>query len=123
MKQPLSIFERDNDEEGVEVFLSKRKHCATHTLNLVATTDAGKTQDKCTIYKKYYCLVFAKAQEIWNKQSRSSKASDVIKNNIGFQLQVLTVTQWISVNDAAGRLIAIFDNQDDLKAFKQTFQF
>ena len=40
-----------------------------------------------------YYSAFAKAKEVWNKQSRSSKASDVIKDNIGFLLQVPTVTQ------------------------------
>ena len=65
---------------------------ASHTLNLVATTDAGKTLNKYAIYKKYYRSAFAKAQEKWNKQSRSSKASDVIKDSIGFLLQVPNVT-------------------------------
>ena len=60
-----------------------------------------------------------KTKKILNKQSRSSKASDVIKDNIGFLLHVLIVTQWNSVYDAVGRLIVIFDNQDNLKAFNR----
>ena len=84
--------------------------CALHNLNLVATTDAGKTMNKCAVYKNYYRSAFAKAQEIWNKQSRSSKASDVIQNNIGFLLQVPTVTRLSSVCNAVGWLIAVFDN-------------
>ena len=91
--------------------------CAPHTLNLVATTDAGKTLNKCAIYKNHFRLAFATAQEIWNKQFRSSKVSDVMKDNIGFLLQVPTVTQWNSVYDAVGRLIAIFDHRNNLKAF------
>ena len=91
--QLLPIFGRDNNEDGIEVFLPKLMRYALHILNLVATTDAGKTLSKCAIYKKYYRFALAKAQEIWNKQSRSSKASDVIKDNIGFLLQVRTVTQ------------------------------
>ena len=93
--------------------------CASHILNLVATTDAGKTLNKCPIYKKYYCLAFEKTKEIRNKQSRSSKASDFTKNYIGFMFPVPTVTQWNSVYDAVGRLIAIFNNQDNLKAFNR----
>ena len=61
--------------------------CTSHTLHLVVNTDASKTLNKCAIYKKYYHSAFAKAQEIWNKQSRSSKALDVIKHNISFLLQ------------------------------------
>ena len=72
--QLLPNLEEDNDEKGIGIFLPKPMLCASHTLNLVVTTDAGKTMNKCAIYKKYYRSAFAKAQEIWNKQSRSSKA-------------------------------------------------
>ena len=110
-------LEGDNDEEGVGIFLSKHMRCASYTLNLVATTDAGKALNKCAIYKKYCRSAFAKAQEIWNKLFWSSNASDVIKDNIGFLLHVPTVPN--SVYDAVGRLIAIFENRDNLKAFNQ----
>ena len=49
-------------------------------------------------------------------QSRGSKASDVIKDSIGFLFQVSTVTQWNSVYDAVERLNAIFDDQGNSKA-------
>ena len=89
----LPLFEGDNNEEGVGVFLPKHMRCASHTLNLVATTDAGKTLSKHAVCKKYCRSAFTNAQEIWNKQSGCSKASDVIKDNISFLLQVPTVTQ------------------------------
>ena len=54
------ILEGDNnDEEGV----GKHMRCASHIRNLVKTTDADKTLNKYAIYKKYYRLAFAKAQE------------------------------------------------------------
>ena len=53
------------------------------------------------------------------KQSRGSKASDVIKDSIGFLFQVSTVTQWNSVYDAVERLNAIFDDQDNSKALNR----
>ena len=56
---------------------------------------------------------------MWNKQPKSSKGSDVIKDNISFLLQVPTVNQWNSVYDAVGQLIAICDNRDNLKAFNR----
>ena len=61
--QLLPFLEGDYDEEGVGVFLPKHMHCASHTLNLVATTDAGKTLNKCAIYKKHYRSAFTKTQE------------------------------------------------------------
>ena len=115
--QLLPILKGDNNEEDVEIFLPKHMSCALHTLNFVATTDAGKTLNKCAIYKKYYRSAFAKGQELWYEQSWSSKALNVTKDNIGFLLQNPTAIRWNSVNDAVGRLIAIFDNRDNLNAF------
>ena len=117
--QLLPILEGNKDKEGVGVFLPKHIRCASRTPNLVTTADAGKTLNKCAIYKDYYRSAFAKAQEIWNKQFKSSKASDIIKHNFGFLLHVPTVTQWNSAYEAVGRLIAIFDNRDNLKAFNR----
>ena len=59
--QLLPILEGDNDAESVGVFLPKHTRCASHILILVATTDAGKTLNKCPIYKKYNRSAFAKA--------------------------------------------------------------
>ena len=116
----LHILEGNDDEEGIGVFLPKHKRCASLALNLVATTDAGKTLNKCPIYQKFYRSAFAKAQEKWNKQFRNSKALMVIKDDIVFLLQVPTVTQWNSVYDAVVGLIAIFDNnRDNLKVFNR----
>ena len=58
--QLLPILKGDIVEEGVGIFLSKHMRCASRTLNLVATTDAGKTLNKCAFYQKYYRLAFAK---------------------------------------------------------------
>lgn len=56
--------------EDVGVILPKHERCAAHTLNLVATSDAGKALNNCSTYKKHYRSAFAKAQQLWNKQSR-----------------------------------------------------
>ena len=66
------------------VFEIKNKIANTNTNN---GSNFVKALNKCAIYKKYCrSAAFAKAEEIWNKQFRSSKTSDVIKDNIGFRL-------------------------------------
>ena len=67
--------------------------------------------------QKVLSFGLCKGARVWNKLFWSSNASDVIKDNIGFLLHVPTVPN--SVYDAVGRLIAIFENRDDLKAFNQ----
>ena len=62
--QLLPILERDDDEEGIGVFLPKHMHCASHTLNLVVITDVGKALNKCDIYQKYYCSAFADTRDM-----------------------------------------------------------
>jgi len=44
--------------------------CAAHTLNLVCAMDADNAVHVCSIYGKISKSAFAKAQGIWNKQSR-----------------------------------------------------
>lgn len=50
--------------------LPKHFRCAAHTLNLVASTDADKAMSSNSTYKKTCRSAFAKARELWNKQSR-----------------------------------------------------
>ena len=50
--------------------LPSHMRCSAHTLNLVATTDADKALASDPDYKRSCKSVFAKAQELWNKQSR-----------------------------------------------------
>ena len=54
----------------LEYALPKHMRCAAHTLNLVATVDANKAVEECSLYKKVSRSAFGKAQELWNKQSR-----------------------------------------------------
>lgn len=61
--------------------LPKHRRCAYHTLNIVATEDHRGIKSRS--FLKIYESVLAKMQGIWNQQSRSTKASDFIKETLG----------------------------------------
>ena len=72
-------------DEGVS--LPPHLRCCTHTLNLVATTDAKKACNDYQ-YKRIYHTSMAKASEIWNLTSRSTKAADAAFDILGYRFQV-----------------------------------
>ncbi|XP_069381916.1 uncharacterized protein [Paralichthys olivaceus] len=57
-----------------------------------------------------------KCQALWNKQHRSTQASDIIKDKLGCQLTVLSPTRWNSTYHAMERLsIFILTKEQDLQ--------
>ena len=59
----------ETETPGNDALLPKHMRCAAHTLNLVSTTDADKALQG-NGYRSVYRSAFAKAQQLWNKQSR-----------------------------------------------------
>ena len=53
--------------------------CAAHTLNLVVTQDTKKCYENTSL-KKVARSTFSICQAIWNKQSRSTSAADLMRD-------------------------------------------
>ena len=66
--------------------LPLHQRCACHTLNLVATRDVESALSQSEPFKKMSRSTLAKCQALWNKQHRSTQASDTIKEKLGRQL-------------------------------------
>jgi hypothetical protein len=62
-------------------YLPPHMRCSCHSLNLMATTDVKNIENQR--FQKLKNSVDAKLTAIWNKQSRSSLASDFIKATLG----------------------------------------
>ena len=71
----------DSEQEEERIVLPRHHRCTCHSLNLIATTDVLKIQNNT--FKKLKRKVDSKLQSIWNKQSRSSLASDYNQENMG----------------------------------------
>ncbi|XDV31582.1 hypothetical protein PO909_002569 [Leuciscus waleckii] len=96
--------EDEEEEEGHTVFINVtdifykteedyslplHQRCACHTLNLVATRDIEGALTQSEAFKKVSRSTIGKCQGLWNKQHRSTQASDIIKDKLGCQLASL----------------------------------
>jgi len=93
------------------VLLPEHQRCCSHTLNLVATTDAQKALDanNGTAYKKIYREVMGKCDALWNLTSRSTKAADAAFEILGYRFCRPCVTRWNSHYDAVSLVLKAGD--------------
>jgi hypothetical protein len=88
------------------MFLPKHLRCASHTLNLVATTDLQNIVAKSTgQFKSVLRSAMAKCSKLWSNVSRSTKSSDILESIVGISLRSPGETRWNSTYDAVKRLL------------------
>lgn len=72
--------------------------------------------DSAIIYRDISKSAFGKCKSLWNKQSRSSYASDIIKQTFGVYLVTPNDTRWNSLLDSLVQLLSfIKDKATELK--------
>lgn len=98
----------DDEKEDTddEINLPKQYRCCSHTLNLIATSDAEKAKSNLT-YKRAYNSAFSKLIGFWNTLSRSSKQSDILYDICGKKLPSPCPTRWNSTYDSVKELMMV----------------
>ena len=99
----LNTYHELSDEND-NIILPEHMRCCSHTLNLIATTDADKALADGA-YKKIYRQSMAKATALWNLTSRSTKAADAVCAILGYRFLVPCVTRWNSHYDAVKKIL------------------
>lgn len=120
--------EDDIDMDMANFCLPPQERCAAHLLNLVGSKDAIATDVLDKHYTSAYNTSFGKAQAIWNKYSRSSKAADAAKQACGRAIKLPGETRWNSKWDAVNVLLEINSDKKlndvcrsiELPVFKQS---
>ena len=103
-------FEEDTSTDCCcQVVLPPHRRCACHLLNLVAKVDVKNILDKkfCSLRTSTEC----KLQELWNKQTSSSKNSDIIEKHLGRLFVIKNDTRWNSLYNAICRVNSFLSSQ------------
>ena len=99
-------LQTSTDEEDDPFPVPPHHRCASHTLNLITTSDSKQAFDNPS-YKKHYRSALAKCQSLWNKFGRSAKGKEAVEELCGILLIRPVETRWNSLFDAIERLIQI----------------
>ncbi|KAF3835671.1 hypothetical protein F7725_028229 [Dissostichus mawsoni] len=100
--EPLSTASGDG-----QFSLPPHYRCASHTINLISTSDVDKHLNSCADTKAVYRSSIAKCTALWTKASRSTLASEQVEEVSRRKLMVPTSTRWNSLYEAISRIITI----------------
>lgn len=90
-------------------------------MNLVCKVDVPKIDDKK--FQKLRLRVEKKMQQLWNKQTSSSKNSDLILEHLGKLFVVKNETRWNSLWDGFHRVVYFMkEKPDELRQFMDAFK-
>ena len=101
-----SVFDALAQNEGHDDLadvLPPHVRCAAHSLNLVASKDSKVALENPS-YKRIQRSTMAKLQALWNKQRRSNKFADQVKDTFGIYLTIPCATRWNSEFDGVARV-------------------
>lgn len=126
----LNTNEDDGDEENEEIVefesildnleaiesmtvLPKHVRCASHTLNLIATTDIKNTIQKDIVLRTRHTNVLAKCNYLWKMASRP-KSAEIIQEVLGHTLSYPGPTRWNSFYNAVTQIVQEKDHLQEL---------
>uniref|UniRef100_A0A1A8L117 HAT C-terminal dimerisation domain-containing protein n=2 Tax=Nothobranchius pienaari TaxID=704102 RepID=A0A1A8L117_9TELE len=85
--------------------------CASHTINLISTSDVEKHLNSSAETKSVYRSSMAKCSALWTKTSRSTLAAEQVEEISYRKLMVPTSTRWNSLYEAISRILTIPSNE------------
>lgn len=92
------------DQSPTLVALPRHVRCASHTLSLVATTDASVALKGPSIFSRLNHAAFGKCSALWNASSRP-KSAEIIVEIFGGHLKTPCATRWNSLYDSLTALL------------------
>ena len=102
----------DYDVADETLYLPPHQRCASHTMNLVAVSDAELANNDGN-YKRINRATMAKCSALWNKASRSTVCADIVRNKLNTSLIVPNDTRWNSHFRAVEKMKKVLEQQPE----------
>lgn len=123
----IEVEEAEQENIGsTELFtLPKHIRCASHTLNLIGTTDYKNMLRKNSVLRTRGTNAFTKCSLLWKKSNRP-KSNEIVQKILGHTLSSPGVTRWNSTYDSVSQIIKekdqlpILSEKLGLEPFKET---
>lgn len=101
-QDPLGTNVSDNNSD---IILPPHKRCASHSINLIVTTDINNVIERNVILRNRHMHSIAKCKELWKKANRP-KTAEIIKSHLGHTLSSPGLTRWNSLYDSINQIIS-----------------
>lgn len=96
-----------NETVHAQITLPPHYRCASHTINLISTTDVKKYLESSPESRAVYISSMAKCSGLWTKASRSTVAAEAVEEASNRKLLVPSSVRWNSFYEAVCRVIDI----------------
>ena len=93
------LFNDAETDDSSGIYLPSHLSCFSHTLNLLATTDANEALKGDAAYKRLYRAVASKCTSLSNASHQSSKAAEAVFEILGRTIPKPNTTRWNSEYD------------------------
>lgn len=113
------------DNDNRTIMLPAHIRCASHTLNLIATTDCKNAIQSNLTLRTRHTQVFSKCNILWAKAGRP-KSAEIIKVVLGHTLSYPGITRWNSYFDSVSQILNVkaklpaLCQRLNIKHFKET---
>ncbi|XP_071577520.1 uncharacterized protein [Temnothorax nylanderi] len=109
----------DNSSETsdeIDIILPRHLRCASHTLHLIASSDAMKIIKDDSRLKRLHEEAIGACEKLW-KKLRSPKNRETLKKYLKCALKRPVVTRWNSLYDCLKQIISLEDKLTDIQQY------
>ncbi|KYN09969.1 hypothetical protein ALC57_17907 [Trachymyrmex cornetzi] len=107
---PDNYYSIDSNEisNEIDIILPQHLRCASHTLNLIASSDAAKIINDDSRLKRLHEEAIEECDKLWRKL-KSPKNREALKKYLKCALKRPVVTRWNSLYDCLKQIISLKD--------------
>ncbi|XP_077279176.1 uncharacterized protein LOC143906796 [Temnothorax americanus] len=109
----ILVNSNETISDEIDIILPRHLRCASHTLHLIASSDAMKIKNDSRL-KRLHEEAIGACEKLW-KKLRSPKNREILKKYLKYALKCIVVTRWNSLYDCLKQIISLEDKLTDIQ--------